>query len=124
LSDPSDTKGPEMPAPRDLDASASPLAFFGAELRFARLAAGLSQEQLGRRLGFSGDLVGKIETGERKPKPEFVARQYPGNTGIEPLRVDVAGSVKLLNEVCGPLPGIVAHDLALQISMVCRVPLC
>ena len=62
-----------MPAPRDLDASASPLAFFGAELRVARLAAGLSQEQLGRRLGFSGDLVGKIETGDRKPKPDFVA---------------------------------------------------
>jgi transcriptional regulator with XRE-family HTH domain len=62
-----------MPALRDLDASASPLAFFGAELRIARLAAGLSQEQLGKRLGFSGDLVGKIETGERKPTPEFVA---------------------------------------------------
>ena len=74
-----------MPAPRDLDASASPLAFFGAELRFARLAAGLSQEQLGRRLGFSGDLVGKIETGERKPKPELVAacdEAFPAANGL------------------------------------------
>jgi transcriptional regulator with XRE-family HTH domain len=74
-----------MPAPRDLDASASPLAFFGAELRIARLAAGLTQEQLGKRLGFSGDLVGKIETGERKPKPEFVAacdEAFPGANGL------------------------------------------
>ena len=74
-----------MPAPRDLDASTSPLAFFGAELRFARLAAGLSQEQLGRRLGFSGDLVGKIETGERKPKPELVAacdEAFPAANGL------------------------------------------
>jgi len=74
-----------MPALRDLDASASPLAFFGAELRFARLAAGLSQEQLGRRLGFSGDLVGKIETGERKPKPELVAacdEAFPAANGL------------------------------------------
>lgn len=74
-----------MPAPRDLDASASPLAFFGAELRIARLAAGLSQEQLGKRLGFSGDLVGKIETGERRPKPEFVAacdEAFPAANGL------------------------------------------
>jgi transcriptional regulator with XRE-family HTH domain len=74
-----------MPAPRDLDASASPLAFFGAELRYARLAAGLSQEQLGRRLGFSGDLVGKIETGDRKPTPEFAAacdEAFPAANGL------------------------------------------
>jgi transcriptional regulator with XRE-family HTH domain len=74
-----------MPAPRDLDASASPLAFFGAELRYARLAAGLSQEQLGRRLGFSGDLVGKIETGDRKPTPDFVAacdEAFPAANGL------------------------------------------
>lgn len=47
------------------------MAFFGAELRQARVAAGLSQEQLGRRLNFSGDLVGKIETCERAPTPGF-----------------------------------------------------
>ncbi|HMH90967.1 MAG TPA: helix-turn-helix transcriptional regulator [Streptosporangiaceae bacterium] len=49
------------------------MAFFGAELRRARLAAGLSQEQLGRRLSFSGDLVGKVETGQRAPAPDFAA---------------------------------------------------
>jgi transcriptional regulator with XRE-family HTH domain len=49
------------------------MAFFGAELRRARLAAGLSQEQAGRRLNFSGDLVGKVETCERAPAPGFAA---------------------------------------------------
>lgn len=50
------------------------MAFFGAELRRARLSAGWSQEQLGRRLSFSADLVGKVETNERAPTPEFAGR--------------------------------------------------
>jgi transcriptional regulator with XRE-family HTH domain len=49
------------------------MAFFGAELRRARVAAGLSQDQLGRQLNFSGDQVGKIETCERAPTPRFAA---------------------------------------------------
>jgi transcriptional regulator with XRE-family HTH domain len=56
---------------RNLDATRSPMAFFGAELRRARVAAGMSQDQLGRALSFSGDLVGKVETCERAPTPEF-----------------------------------------------------
>jgi transcriptional regulator with XRE-family HTH domain len=56
---------------RNLDATDSPIAFFGAELRRARLAAGMSQDQLGRGLNFSGDLIGKIETCERAPTPAF-----------------------------------------------------
>jgi transcriptional regulator with XRE-family HTH domain len=78
-------KGLEVPALRELDASASPLAFFGSELRLARLAAGLSQEQLGKRLGFSGDLVGKIETGDRRPNRDFVAacdESFPAANGL------------------------------------------
>jgi hypothetical protein len=58
---------------RNLDATRSPLAFFGAELRRARVAAGLSQDQLGRQLNFSGDLVGKVEISERAPAPGFAA---------------------------------------------------
>jgi transcriptional regulator with XRE-family HTH domain len=58
---------------RNLDATRSPMAFFGAELRRARMAAGMSQDQLGRALSFSGDLIGKIETCERAPSPEFAA---------------------------------------------------
>jgi transcriptional regulator with XRE-family HTH domain len=37
------------------------LVRFGNELREARISAGISQEELGRRLGMSGDKVWKIE---------------------------------------------------------------
>jgi len=60
-----------VPLVRELDPSAGPLQFFGAELRRARTAAGLSQDQLGQRLGYSGAQVGKVETGERAPSPDF-----------------------------------------------------
>jgi transcriptional regulator with XRE-family HTH domain len=50
------------------------MAFFGAELRRARLSAGMSQEQLGRVLSYSGDLIGKVEIGERAPTLEFAGR--------------------------------------------------
>jgi transcriptional regulator with XRE-family HTH domain len=63
-----------MPLTRELDPGASPLAFFGAELRRARAAAGLSQEQLGQRIGYSAALVGKVETGERAPSRDFAKR--------------------------------------------------
>ena len=61
-----------MPLVRELDPSAGPLNFFGAELRRARAAAGLSQDQLGQRLGYSGAQVGKVEMGERAPSEDFV----------------------------------------------------
>jgi transcriptional regulator with XRE-family HTH domain len=60
-----------MPLVRELDPSAGPLQFFGAELRRARSGAGLSQDQLGQRLGYSGALVGKVEVGERAPSQDF-----------------------------------------------------
>jgi transcriptional regulator with XRE-family HTH domain len=60
-----------VPLVRELDPSAGPLQFFGAELRRARAAAGLSQDQLGQRLGYSGAQVGKVEMGERAPSQEF-----------------------------------------------------
>jgi transcriptional regulator with XRE-family HTH domain len=60
-----------VPLVRELDPSAGPLQFFGAELRRARAAAGLSQDQLGQRLGYSGAQVGKVEMGERAPSQDF-----------------------------------------------------
>ena len=63
--------GAIVPLVRELDPSAGPLQFFGAELRRARTAAGLSQDQLGQRLGYSGAQVGKVETGERAPAQDF-----------------------------------------------------
>lgn len=60
-----------MPAIRELDPTAGPLDFFGAEVRRWRNAAGLSQEQLGQRIGYSGALVGKVETSDRAPSLDF-----------------------------------------------------
>jgi transcriptional regulator with XRE-family HTH domain len=74
-----------VPLVRELDPSAGPLQFFGAELRRARTAAGLSQDQLGQRLGYSGAQVGKVETGERAPAQDFAEacdRAFPDAGGL------------------------------------------
>jgi transcriptional regulator with XRE-family HTH domain len=74
-----------VPLVRELDPSAGPLQFFGAELRRARTAAGLSQDQLGQRLGYSGAQVGKVETGERAPAQDFADacdRAFPDAGGL------------------------------------------
>jgi transcriptional regulator with XRE-family HTH domain len=56
--------------PNDLDPT-SPLAIFGEELKHARDAAGLSQDQVGVELQYSEAQVGHIETGKRKPSLRF-----------------------------------------------------
>ena len=74
-----------MPLIRELDPTAGPLDFFGAEVRRWRTAAGLSQEQLGQRVGFSGTQVGKVETGERAPSQDFAQhcdQALPGAGGL------------------------------------------
>ncbi len=53
--------------PRPLDPSASAQHYFGSELRRLRERAGLSQDALGSRIGFSGDAVSKVEKAERWP---------------------------------------------------------
>lgn len=63
-----------MPPSRELDAGSSPLALFGAELRYYRTTAGLSQEQLGERIGYSAAQVGAVETARRMPTEDFAAR--------------------------------------------------
>jgi transcriptional regulator with XRE-family HTH domain len=60
-----------VPLIRELDPTAGPLDFFGAEVRRWRTAAGLSQEQLGQKVGYSGALVGKVETADRAPSQDF-----------------------------------------------------
>jgi transcriptional regulator with XRE-family HTH domain len=59
---------------RNVDGTASPLAFFGAELRRIRMEAALSQEQLGQRIGYSGTLIGKVEIGQRAPSEDLAGR--------------------------------------------------
>ncbi|MGH3276234.1 MAG: helix-turn-helix domain-containing protein, partial [Streptosporangiaceae bacterium] len=53
-------RGAVVPLTRELDPTAGPLDFFGAEVRRWRTAAGLSQEQLGQKVGYSGAQVGKV----------------------------------------------------------------
>lgn len=57
-----------------LDPGASPLDYYGFELRRLREAAGLTQKQLGDILNYTGSLVGQIETARRLPTPEFSER--------------------------------------------------
>lgn len=55
-----------------MDREPSPLFdFFASELRRARTSAGLSQDALGARIGFSGEMVSKVETGDRRPSDKF-----------------------------------------------------
>lgn len=55
----------------ELDLTAGPLAFFGAELRRFRVAAGLTQEQLAEQVQFSESLVGAVERAKRMPSRQF-----------------------------------------------------
>ncbi|MFI7383399.1 helix-turn-helix domain-containing protein [Streptomyces sp. NPDC049813] len=63
-----------MPIVRPLDPSASPLDFYGSELRRLREDAGLSQDQLGSCIFCTGSLVGQIETTKRIPTRDFSER--------------------------------------------------
>lgn len=57
-----------------LDPGASPLDYYGFELRRYREAAGLTQRQLGEVLNYTGSLVGQIETARKLPTVEFSQR--------------------------------------------------
>lgn len=50
------------------------MRIFIDELRRARVAAGLSQEQLADEINYSQSLVSKVESGERTPSRDFAAR--------------------------------------------------
>ncbi|MFF2780039.1 Scr1 family TA system antitoxin-like transcriptional regulator [Streptomyces sp. NPDC058052] len=59
---------------RNLDPSASPLDYYGSELRRLREEAGLNQAQLGSILFCTASLVGQIETAKKVPTREFSVR--------------------------------------------------
>jgi transcriptional regulator with XRE-family HTH domain len=57
----------------DRDPQANPAAFLGAELRRARLAAGItSQDKLAQLLGYDRSVIAKAETGERPPSEDVM----------------------------------------------------
>ncbi|MGI5470321.1 helix-turn-helix domain-containing protein [Streptomyces sp. CA-132043] len=63
-----------MPKPKQLDASESPRALYGAELRFKRERAGLTQAELGAPMFVSGSFIGQLESGARRMQTEYARR--------------------------------------------------
>jgi hypothetical protein len=62
-----------MPAIRELDPGASPAHFFGAEVRRAREAAGLTLAALGAGVPCDASTVSRIEAGRLSPTERFAA---------------------------------------------------
>jgi transcriptional regulator with XRE-family HTH domain len=60
--------------PNDADRAGTPAGVFGAELRYYRTRAGMSQKDLALRVHVSNDVISKIETGERPPAEDFPPR--------------------------------------------------
>src|SRR5579859_8193308 len=60
--------------PNDAERAGTPAGVFGAELRYYRTRAGLSQKDLASRANVSHDVISKIETGERPPAEDFPPR--------------------------------------------------
>lgn len=86
-------------------AAASPRRLFGAMVRHYRVQAGLSQDQLGARVYLTGDMVGKIETGQRTPSDQFVdacegVPELGTNGALRTLRDQLSDHLK-----SGPYPG-------------------
>jgi transcriptional regulator with XRE-family HTH domain len=74
-----------MPRLRALDPGASPLHFFGAEVRHARSAAGMSQAELGALAHCDGSVVSRIEAGLAEPPagfPEACDAAFPERGGF------------------------------------------
>lgn len=59
---------------RDLDPGASPLDYYGSELRRLREDAGLKQGALGSIIFCTGSLIGQIETARKVPTRDFSER--------------------------------------------------
>ena len=60
--------------PDDAGRAGTPAGVFGAELRFYRTRAGLSQQDLAARATVSHDVISKIQTRERPPAEDFPPR--------------------------------------------------
>ena len=76
--------------PNDAGRAGTPAGVFGAELRYYRTRAGLSQKDLASRANVSHDVISKIETGERPP-----AEDFPPPTGIELMISSLRGACSL-----------------------------
>jgi DNA-binding XRE family transcriptional regulator len=104
------------------DGQVSALALVSEELRRARSAAGLTQDQLAERVGYSPSLVAHVETGSRAPSLDFARRGGPGSCSrsCRPVwaRAGLAGQFAIAG-FDGP-PDVVYLDNALARQVVER----
>ncbi|WP_052397776.1 helix-turn-helix domain-containing protein [Streptomyces sp. NRRL F-5123] len=64
--------GTTFPADWSEDTATEFLKTVGRQIRLWRERAGLSQPQLGKRIGYSDETVSSVERGRRVPQPEFL----------------------------------------------------
>ncbi|WP_307865451.1 helix-turn-helix domain-containing protein [Streptomyces montanisoli] len=82
-----------MPAPKELDPSASLAALYGAKLRKLRVRAGLTQRQLGDRIPIAHSRIAQFELGKEVP-PEDVNAKLDVLLGADGDLVDLWGHTK------------------------------
>ncbi|MFC9231420.1 helix-turn-helix domain-containing protein [Streptomyces decoyicus] len=58
--------------PEDVDGAADLYRALGKQLKLLRERAGLTQKDVGDRLGYGEDLISSLERGRRTPQPEFL----------------------------------------------------
>ncbi|SCK49739.1 helix-turn-helix transcriptional regulator [Streptomyces sp. WMMB 322] len=66
------------------------LRAIGRQIKFLRERAGLTQPELGERIGYGVDLVSSVERGRRAPKPQFI-------DGVERV-LDARGLLKAVQD--------------------------
>jgi DNA-binding XRE family transcriptional regulator len=78
--------------PNDAGRAGTPAGVFGAELRFYRTRAGLSQKDLAAKANVSNDVISKIETEERPPAEDWKLTRTPNPGGRGARGADTGGS--------------------------------
>ncbi|UYQ66748.1 helix-turn-helix domain-containing protein [Streptomyces peucetius] len=73
MSDAGNGRRPEPPEDEDGDGASDLFRAIGRQVRLLRERAGLTQRELGDRLGYGEDLISSLERGRRTPQPEFLA---------------------------------------------------
>ncbi|MFI8362545.1 Scr1 family TA system antitoxin-like transcriptional regulator [Streptomyces sp. NPDC085612] len=82
-----------MPAPKELDPSASLAALYGAKLRKLRIRAGLTQRQLGDKIPIAHSRIAQFELGNEVP-PEDVNGKLDVLLDADGDLVDLRGHIK------------------------------
>ncbi|MET8241243.1 helix-turn-helix transcriptional regulator [Streptomyces sp. NPDC005078] len=102
MSDAGDGRRPELP--EDEEGSSDLFRTIGRQLRLLRERAGLTQRELGERLGYSEDMIRSLERGRRTPQPEFLAAtdELLGAGGLLRAATEDVGRAKARSRVRHP----------------------